>query len=94
MISFTHTHTQPNRRNQSQQQRHKNTLDAAKGNPISSEMFVALVTVKLLAVEKDRKLMEQRIRDDARQMEKSFIDVMVSWEFYRMKAWERGQGVV
>ena len=45
---------------------------------MSSEMFVALVTERLLAVEKDRKAMEQRVRDDARQMGRSFNDIMVS----------------
>ena len=70
-------YVQPNRRNQSQQQQtHK--LYAAKDNPVSSEMFVALVTERLLAVEKDRKAMEQRVRDDARQMGRSFNDIMVS----------------
>jgi hypothetical protein len=69
------THTQPNRRNQSQQQ---NKLYAAKDNPVPAEMFVALVTERLLAVEKDRKAREQRVRDDARQMGRSFNDIMVS----------------
>ena len=52
---------------------------AAKDNPVSSEMFVALVTERLLAVEKDRKFMEQRVRDDSRQMGRSFGEIMVSW---------------
>ena len=64
--------TQP----QPQQQTHK--LYAAQDNPVSAEMFVALVTERLLAVEKDRKAMEQRVRDNARQMGKSFQDIMVS----------------
>ena len=76
-LSLPPLYTQPNRRNQSQQQQtHK--LYAAKDNPVSSEMFVALVTERLLAVEKDRKAMEQRVRDDARQMGRSFNDIMVS----------------
>ena len=48
---------------------------------MSSEMFVALVTERLLAVEKDRKAMEQRVRDDARQMGRSFNDIMVSKKY-------------
>ena len=62
------------------QQTHK--LYAAKDNPVSSEMFVALVTERLLAVEKDRKAMEQRVRDDARQMGRSFGEIMVSVTVY------------
>ena len=65
--------TQPQ---QQQQQTHK--LYAAQDNPVSSEMFVALMTERLLAVEKDRKAMEQRVRDNARQMGKSFHEIMVS----------------
>lgn len=51
---------------------------ATKDKPVSSEMFVALVTERLLAVEKDRLAMEKRVRDDARQMGKSYIEIMVS----------------
>lgn len=74
----THIHahatcTQP-RRSQPQQ------LYATKDKPVSSEMFVALVTERLLAVEKDRKAMEQRVRDDARRMGKEFKEIMVSLE--------------
>ena len=45
-------------------------------------MSVALLTERLLAVKKDRKAMEQRVRDDARQMGRSFNDIKVSYVLY------------
>ena len=79
LLIHAHTHIiQPNRRNPSQQQQtHKLYID--ENIPVSSEIFVALVTERLLAVEKDRKTMEQRVRDDAAiQMGRSFDYIMVS----------------
>ena len=77
-INFISFHKYYNANIQNKMRRnHSHKVDSTMDKPVSSEMFVALVTERLLAVEKDRKAREQRVRDDARQKGKSYEEIMV-----------------
>lgn len=54
---------------------------AKKDKPVSSEDFVAMVTERLLAVQKDRDHMRKRAQEHARQQGKTYEQIMVSTLF-------------
>ena len=49
-----------------------------KDKPVSQEDFVAMVSDRLLAVEKDRDAMRRRVQDRARKLGRTYEEIMVS----------------
>ena len=51
---------------------------AKKDKPVSREDFVAMVSERLLAVQKDRDHMRKRAQEQARQQGRTYDEIMVS----------------
>ena len=64
----------------SSQSRHGHTAGplAKKDKPVSREDFVAMVSERLMAVQKDREHMRKRAQEQARQQGRCYEDIIVS----------------